>query len=307
MNYRQLETFRAVMISGSASRAAELLNITQPAVSRSLADLERVVGFNLFNRVRGRLVSTPEAKLLMREVEKSFVGLDRLRSEVARIRDFGTGAIRIASLSALGSTLVPRAIEAFMRKHPKVAITLQIHASSVVRELVAHGDFDVGLAADEVDLSGVEHRRFGSFRALCAMPATHPLCSKATITPSDLHEQSFIALAPEDRARQRFDELMERAEARPRIIIETPASTTVCALALAGVGVGIVNSASAEGYAERGLQFRPFEPAVHFNSYLLFRPDAQQSRIVSALAAELLRARGSKAGDLRRSESIHKP
>ncbi len=305
MNYRQLETFRAVMISGSASRAAELLTITQPAVSRSLAELERVVGFSLFDRVRGRLVSTPEAKLLMREVEKSFVGLDRLRSEVARIRDFGTGAIRIASLSALGSTLVPRAIDAFLGRHPKVAITLQIHASSVVRELVAHGGFDVGLAADEVDLSGVDHRRFGSFRALCAMPPGHPLCAKPTITPADLHEQGFIALAPEDRARQRFDALMEQAGARPRVVIETPASTTVCALALAGVGVGLVNPASAEGFAERGLQFRPFEPAVHFNSHLLFRPDAQQSRIVSALAAELLRARGSKAGGPGRSAAAH--
>ncbi len=84
--------------------------------------------------------------------------MDRLRSTAARIRDFGSGSLRIASLSALGSTLVPRAIRAFRKTHPNVAITLQVLLSSSVRELVANQQFDVGLAADEVDLSGVEHR-----------------------------------------------------------------------------------------------------------------------------------------------------
>ena len=111
LNYRQLETFRAVMLSGSASRAAELLDITQPAVSRTIAELEKGVGFVLFERIKGRLVTTPEAQMLLNEVEKSFVGLDRIRAEAARIRDFGAGSLRIASLAALGSTLVPRDLQ----------------------------------------------------------------------------------------------------------------------------------------------------------------------------------------------------
>jgi DNA-binding transcriptional LysR family regulator len=64
LNIRQIETFAAVMKTGTASRAAETLGITQPAVSRSLAQLESAVGFSLFARVRTRLVPTPEAKQL---------------------------------------------------------------------------------------------------------------------------------------------------------------------------------------------------------------------------------------------------
>jgi molybdenum-dependent DNA-binding transcriptional regulator ModE len=60
MDHRQLEIFNAVMISGSASRAAELLQVTQPAVSRAIVDLEEAIGFSLFDRIRGRLVPTPE-------------------------------------------------------------------------------------------------------------------------------------------------------------------------------------------------------------------------------------------------------
>src|SRR5687768_1291094 len=91
LNFRQLEVFRAVMTSGSASRASELLGVTQPAISRSVADLEAAVGFSLFDRVRGRLVPTPEGQMFFRDVNASFAGLDRLRSAAARIRDFGSG------------------------------------------------------------------------------------------------------------------------------------------------------------------------------------------------------------------------
>lgn len=291
MNFRQLEIFRAVMISGSASRAADLLQITQPAISRSLADLEQTLGFLLFDRVRGRLVPTPEGQLFFRDVSASFIGLDRLRSAAARIRDFGSGSLRIASLAALGSTVVPRGIRIFRERNPQIAITLQIVSSSLVRELVANQQFDVGLAADEVDLSGVDHRIFGNFKAVCAIPAAHPLAMKKVVVPADLHEVDFIALAPEDRARHRMQQIFDEAGIEPHIVVETPSASTVCALALEGVGVGLVNPASADGFAERGLVFRRFEPEVYFKSYLLFRPDAQKAQLVKDFVGDLIRAR----------------
>lgn len=291
MNFRQLEIFRAVMISGSASRAAELLQVTQPAVSRGIAELERALGFALFDRVKGRLVPTPEGQLFFGDVNVSFMGLDRLRSSAARIRDFGSGSIRIASLAALGSTLVPRAVQGFRKAHPQIAITLQILSSSLVRERVAEAQFDIGLAADEVDLSGVDHRIFGNFRAVCAIPPKHELAAKAMIRPEDLHNQPFIALSPEDRARQRMTSIFEEAGCKPQIVVETPNSSTICALALEGVGVGLVNPAAAEGFSERGLVFRRFNPEVYFKSYLLFRPDAQKARLVTHFVGELMKAR----------------
>jgi DNA-binding transcriptional LysR family regulator len=280
VNFRQLEIYRALMVTGSASRAAELLHITQPAVSRAISDLEYRVGFSLFDRVKGRLIPTSEGQLFFREVTASFAGLDRLRASAAHIRDFGSGSLKVASLQALGSTLVPRAVRRFRMVHPKIAITLQVMSSSQVREHVANQQFDIGLAADEVDLSGVDHSVFQSARAVCVMPADHPLVALEIVTAKDLHNMAFIALAPEDRARARMTESFEAAESRPQIVVETPASATVCALALEKVGVGLVNPLAAEGFEQRGLVFRPYEPAVYFKSFILFRPDAQRARLV---------------------------
>ena len=292
MNFRQLEAYQAVMMSGSASRAAELLGVTQPAISRAVAELEGTIGFALFDRVRGRLVPTPEGQTFFAAVGRSFVGLDRLRTEAARIRDFGSGALRVASLSAMGNTLVPRAIRAFRDRHPDTAITLHITTSAQVRELVLGGEFGIGLAADEVDLSGIDHRVFSSVRAVCAVPPGHELARRAVIRPADLHGQNFVALAPEDRARARLEQVFEAEGVRPNVVVETSFSATVCALVLQGVGLGVVNGGAAEGFAERGLVLLPFEPEVHFRTLLLFRPDTQRSVLVKRFTAALLDARG---------------
>ncbi|MCI0755159.1 LysR substrate-binding domain-containing protein [Teichococcus vastitatis] len=291
MNHRQLEIFNAVMISGSASRAAELLQVTQPAVSRAIVDLEEAIGFSLFNRIRGRLVPTPEGQLFFSDVRASFLGLDRLRMSAARIRDFGAGSLRIASLAAYGNTLMPRAIKLFRGQHPDTAITFQIALSAQVRVLVVNGNFSIGLAADEVDLSGVEHRVFASGRASCVMPPGHPLSARAVIHPADLDGVPFIALSAEDRARGRMNAVLDAAGVRPNAVVETPFAATVCALALEGVGVGLAQAVAAEGFLERGLVMRPFEPEVYFKTYLLFRPDTQKSILVKHFVAALLAAR----------------
>jgi DNA-binding transcriptional LysR family regulator len=294
MNFRQIEAFRAVIISGTASRAAELMGVTQPAVSRLIGELEATVGFPLFDRVKGRLVPTPEAEIFYRDVETSFRGLDRLRSTAARIRDFGSGHIRVASLAAAGSTIVPRAVRKFREAFPSAIVTLSIMSSASVRNHVVDGEFDLGLAADEVDLSGVEHQVFGSFPALCAIPPGHALAEKNVIHPADFDGVDYVALSPEDRARLQFDKLCEEAGAKPSLAIETPFAITACTLALEGVGVAIVNPLAVDGFAQRGLILRPFEPAVYFKSYLLFRPDMQKARLVREFVASLFEVRNAR-------------
>ncbi|OHV79261.1 LysR substrate-binding domain-containing protein [Rhizobium sp. LCM 4573] len=294
MNFRQIEAFRAVIRSGTVSRAAELMGVTQPNVSRLVGELEEAVGFALFDRVKGRLIPTPEGQAFYRDVDASFRGLDLLRSSAARIRDFGSGQIRVASLAAAGSTIVPRAVKKFREIYPAAIVTLSIMSSAAVRNHVVDGEFDLGLAADEVDLSGVEHQVFGSFPALCAIPPGHPLASRRVIRPKDLHEVDYVALSPEDRARLQFDRLCDEAGSKPNLVIETPFAITACALALEGVGVAIVNPLAVDGFEDRGLALRPLEPAVYFKSYLLFRPDMQKASLVRAFVAALMDVRNTR-------------
>ena len=282
------------MKSGTVSRAAELLDITQPAVSRTIAELERDIGFLLFDRVRGRIVPRPEANLLYRDVEASFRGMDTLRASAARIRDRGAGELRIGSLSALGSSLVPKAIRRFRDQNPSVRLTLQVLPSRNVRDGVASGEFDLGLAADEIDTTGVIHQPFLVQHALCAMPPGHPLATRKVVRPADMDGISFIAYVAEDRSRQRLDAILAKAGVRPQVVVETLYATTVCALVAEGVGVGLVSPHSAADVDPSRIVLRPFDPPVVGRSLLILPSDRPKSRLVRDFIDCLMACRNSR-------------
>lgn len=287
MNLRQIEVFRAVMTTGTTARAAEVLRISQPAVSKAVAELERTIGFALFHRVKGRLQPTAEGQLLFREVELTFAGLAHLRGAAARIRDYGSGELRIACLSALSTNVMPRALASFMARHPQIAVTFQVRMSSVVRDLVASGQFDLGLVADEIDKTGVEVRPFAQYRAALALPEGHSLTRLDVIRPQDVDGVPFIALAPEDTTRHEAERAFAKVGSRPRIVLETPYSTTICALVATGIGVGLVDPLTAEPFLGRGLVLRPFEPRLQFRTLIILPPNRPASRILQDFMAEL--------------------
>ncbi|MER9063871.1 LysR substrate-binding domain-containing protein [Mesorhizobium sp. M0698] len=240
---------------------------------------------------------TREGELFHAEVKANLVGLDRLKLRAAQIKEVGTGTIRVACLSALGHGLVPRAIVAFSRRHPQVRISYQVRTSNIVRDLVASGSFDIGLAADEVDTSGVLHSIFTTPRAVCVMPTNHRLARKQIITPADLADEAFLALSPEDTARLAMDKILAAHGVRPRILIETPYGLTIAILAAKGMGIGLVNpSVIADGMIG-GILARPFEPAVNFRALLLRPPDGINSTLITDFIGELYDARNTLSSE----------
>lgn len=295
MDVRQIEAYQAVMTYGTTSRAAEVLGVSQPAISKAIMTLERSIGFRLFDREKGRLIPTAEGQLFFREVEISLVGIAKLRSAAARIRDYGSGDLRIACLSAFSGNLVPNAIGRFRKNNPEIAVSLYVRGSSAIRDMVAANQVDVAIAADEIDTTGVEALPFADIRAALALYPGHPLADKDVIEPSDLDQLPFVALAPEDTTRREAEAIFAKHGSSPRVVVETAYSSTICALVLAGNGCGIVDPVTAVGYTERGLILKTLRPAIHFRTLLLF-PPKKKSKLVEHMADVLLRERESLAG-----------
>jgi DNA-binding transcriptional LysR family regulator len=227
MNLRQLEAFRAVMMAGSVTNAAELLHLSQPAVSRLIADLERSVGFKLFERVKGTTpVATPEGAALFQEVERSFAGLQIVRQAALDIRHFRTGNLRIVCLPALANSFIPAVLKTFRQINPAVKIQLQTRSSSTVRLWVAAQQFDLGLATPGSDVHGVTAELFMKSRGVCVMPEKHPLTAKDKIVPADLRDEPFISLSLEDPAREKVDRTFTDAGVTRNIVVETQFAMT---------------------------------------------------------------------------------
>ncbi len=287
MDVRQIETYQAVMTYGTTSKAAQVLGMSQPAVSKAIMTLERSIGFKLFDREKGRMTPSAEGQLFFREVQVSLAGIAKLRSAAARIRDYGSGDIRIACLSAFSTNLVPNAIARFHKRHPEIAVSLTVAASSVIRDMIAANQLDIAITADEIDTTGIEAIAFAEVPAALALPPGHPLTSRQVITPADLERFDFVALAPEDTTRREAEAIFAQHGAAPRVVVETAYSSVVCALVLAGLGCGIVDPVTAAGYVERGLILRTLQPSVSFRTLMLF-PAQKKSKIVQAMADALL-------------------
>ena len=97
INHRQIEAFRAVFQTGSMTAAGALIGVTQPAISRLIRDLEGEIGWSLFDRSAGKLIPTPDAVALFREVQRSYHGLDRVADAAAQLGRRREGELRIAA------------------------------------------------------------------------------------------------------------------------------------------------------------------------------------------------------------------
>src|ERR1700690_542760 len=109
INSRQVEAFRAMMLTGSVTEAARLMAVTQPAASRLLRDFQSLLKMELFERRGTGLVPTAAATALYTEVERSFVGLERITVAAEEIRGRRIGSVRIAGLAARPNGFFPRA------------------------------------------------------------------------------------------------------------------------------------------------------------------------------------------------------
>jgi len=266
---KQVETFRTVYETESVTAAARRLDVSPATVSATLATLEASIELRLFERVRQRMQRTPEATLLYEEIRRLNVGLESLGRKIRAIRGAAQPRLRVGCIHAYSGVVVSQAIAEFRTRYPDTPLYLQIRDSNTLRDMVVSGELDLALVADESELEGLRGHRLACLRAVAVFPKAHPMARLKQISLARLAEADVIALNSEDGSRKRLDALLRDAGETLRVAIETPYSSTVCQLALAGHGVGIANPATAIGMEAMGLAFRPLAAPVHFECHMI--------------------------------------
>lgn len=296
ISFRQVEAFRAVMIAGTTTGAAEILYVSQPAVSRLLSDFEANVGMPLFERQKKRLVPTPEAMILFDEVEKSFVGIEKLARTAEELKEFHRGTLRIVCMPALAQDFLPGLVSEFMTRHEGVAVTLQVRSSQQVVDWIANQHFDIGISAIKVSDPAIEVRQLANSRLLCILPPGHRLAAKRLIVPEDLTGEQFVSLGTEQSVRYKVDEVFEKAGVQRKLLFDTQVSNVACGYVLAGGGVSLVDPVTAINYIRQGLIVKPFEPSVSFKYNILSPVSRSQSQLAKEFT-ELLQQRMKQMAD----------
>ncbi|WP_246697821.1 LysR substrate-binding domain-containing protein [Rhizobium sp. G21] len=269
---REIEVFAAVMTHGTTTKAADALNITQPAVSKILLQLTTKAGFPLFRNHRQRLIPTPEAHMLHAEVRRVYDtvrGISRVAREIKELR---SGRLNISALPAFGLTLLPSIIASFTKDYPDVAVTIDIRSSSTIIQRASRSQLDIGVAAEVNDESpSVVRRALVATPPVCIMPKGHPLSRLSVVQADDLEGLDFVSLGVGDPMRRQLDALCEERGVHRSMKIEAALSDTCANLVASGVGVAVIDRLSAWMARDLPIEIRDFQPHLDIN-LSVYRP-----------------------------------
>jgi len=266
---RQLEAFRAIMITGGVTSAAGMLNISQPAVSRLISNLEQTLGFVVFQRQKGRLYPTQEADFLFGEVERVFANLEHITQISHDILHQKTGHLRIACLPGFATSLLPGVVADFLSERPDVTVSIQTRSSARVREWIAAQQYDVGIADEFDEHNAVEHESI-VLRSVCVLVKGHRLANRDVIEAKDLDGEPMITNDRDHSFNLAVEKAFDAAGVKLQRRVEVRQFATACLLANRGVGISIVSSIDAAEYTDQGLVAVPFEPNIPFKIDLLY-------------------------------------
>jgi DNA-binding transcriptional LysR family regulator len=285
MRLRHIEIFNAIMRTGSLSRAAELLHVSQPAVSKVLAHAEQQLGVMLFNRKHGGMTPTNEARALYVKTSAVQTELDRVHALARNLKLHPEGQLRVACLPSLGLSLIPQAVEIFHAKFPRVGLKIQtLHTEALLNAILVR-EIDLAIAIDPPAHADVTAHELGRSAIVCVGPpgdAKHG-------TPRSLDtfiENDSISLGASDPLGEAIANALDTLDRDSSSIVETHTWYIARALAARGVGHALLDELTARAPGEP-VSIRPVEPALSVGVYALWHRDGHRSHAGSAFVEAL--------------------
>jgi DNA-binding transcriptional LysR family regulator len=282
MRIRQLECFRTLMIHGTMTRAAELLSISQPAISSTIANLEHETGLKLFVRKGGRLQPTPEARLFFVEAERTLEAVEKTNRVAKEIRTGKRGHLAIAAYASISINLLPRLMAEFAKERPGLELKIITRNSQSVRELMTTQQFDLAIAELPLDYP-TSNMEVISYECQCMVPISHPLADRDVITPADLDGVPFVSLFKGDPIYQQLAMAFSAYGSSWNVVAETEFFSTACELVCSGMGVGIVDPVVSRPFTGN-LVLKPFSPAIKYEIALLLPTQEEPSQLTREFA-----------------------
>ena len=289
MKLRQIEIFRAVMSGGSTTAAAGALGLSQSAVSRQLTQLEEELGFELFERNKGRLLPRPEAHALLDEVGELTGLLMRLRryTEDLKAGTVGQRFLKVAVPHSFIGSVMPAVVEAWLADRPDASLEILGGHYDAIEHMVMTRVADLGFVSLPPRDKGFDTRPMLQSGSACIMPAGHPLARRDVVRAGDLAGHNLILLGRQRPARQGFERMLRRAGVHPAARVEVHSVEATCSLVARGLGIGVVTEFIARLFAHLPIERRPFEPAIVGDYGLVTLKGQPMSRAGEAFAAIL--------------------
>ena len=281
---RQLSAFHAVMTTGSVSGAADLLNLTQPAISKHLSALEHAVGLRLFERRSGsRLTATREGIAFYRSAESILAGVQELPAIAQDISRQARERLRVAATPPIiNSQQMVSALALFRADHPDVHLSLEPKHRLEIEDWVTRRQVDLALALFPMETRSLHAEVLASTQVVVALAPSHPLANRTQIGLTDIENEPLI-LPNRQPLRTRIDPVLQDLPDGPNITIEVSSAITCCRLAAAKLGITICDPFSPTAFSAGELKVLPWTPEIQLDYGVFFQHDNSLGEVGRAL------------------------
>lgn len=275
---RHLLAYRAIMSTGSISAATNLVNLSQPAISRLLALLEEELGIRLFYRRGRRLVPTVEGVSFFRRIEGTLSGFDEISSIAEDIRLNKIGRLRICGIGPfVFSDFLPTAIARYRAAHPNTKMTVDMRRREDIDEWVASRQTDLGFTLQPIESQSVSWRTFIQVAAVAVIPRGHRLDGRDTLSVENVVDDTIILPKQSTRIRQIADAAFLSQQDHMEVDIETSTALASCHLVAQGVGIAISDPFSASGIRSDLVSVARWSPELKLSYCAIWPKDREPS------------------------------
>ncbi|EPH6068221.1 LysR family transcriptional regulator [Vibrio alginolyticus] len=293
MNLRQLEVFYAIMQAGTVSGAARLLRVSQPNVTRVLAHTEQQLSFALFERVKGRLVPTQEAKALLPEAEKVYQQLGQFRSLTNKVKQ-GTQHLRVGAPPVLAAHLLAPTVALLSKEHSISFELLTANRDELCSGLLKH-ELDVAIAfGEETPPAIMGHVLLKENLALIA-PKSAAIPAEKTVILEELisHDLPIIGLDSRDPLGLLLHQTLSARDEHYQHAITVRSYSAAAELVKNEAGFAIVDPWTAKQYRQdNAVSVHALEPNMSFSVSILFAEHTPQSiatkQFITALKQQMV-------------------
>lgn len=264
MKLKDLEAYRAVMSTGSTLGAADLLGVSQSAISRRISQLEESLGLQLFFREGARLVPSRVNALVEPHVADVMERLHILDDTVTSIRSgqHTQVMLRLAVPPGMSRRIIPRIIADFLKYHPETRFEVLHGTYDVSQRMLEEKTADIAFLRLPYAAAPLRRSQTIEAHSVCVMRRGHPLAELNAIQPKDLRDEPVVLLGWRRAPRHDLDLVFSAHGVRLKIAVEAHSVSSACGFAEQGIGIAIVNSLLVQDCSDLDIIIRRFEPAV---------------------------------------------
>jgi DNA-binding transcriptional LysR family regulator len=251
MDFRHLRTFAAVAELRHFARAASVCNLSQPAVSHQIAQLESELGTKLLNRAARRVSLTVAGEIFLEDARRILAALDRSHERMQEVARGAVGRIRLGATATAGLYLLPSILAAYRKAHPTFDLQLEIAASHTIADRVTQNDLDMAILAGPLPAGELQARRLVDDELVIVSQPDSPLAYARSVKPRQLESEAWVLREEGSDTRRQLTTWWHRHRLAPTRTSTFMHPDGVKRAVIAGLGIAMVSRLTVEDDVQR--------------------------------------------------------